>query len=391
MSEWQQARGRRERRLQTKAESARASRGARKPEWQCGSCSRTNYLEKWTCRGTDCNKARDPAKDTYINEWGQRAWWPAEHGKPKQSTSPPPAPGPQAPANPASPSPQQKLTHLRKELQQAEQNAWDEETITFMRERVRKLEETTEASRPIGQRLDSKRAALRRACDRTEKAMTAVAAWKKELLEAKTEVQTLEREVTVLTQEAGRDRPSAGIPGGKRIILTLAQTLENLAGAVERSWTPPGQQQTQDAIPAHLSGALQATHSMLAELSTHIGMLQEVEEVASDNGSEDEPDDPEDGCVTPRVLEPTPAEARVQLQPRLPTPPAAGGGAAASSDGAAQQHSLSPRGCKRQPEHQLASPGDSMQDDTPTQGDNELTATLARARRLVGPVAEIEY
>ena len=32
-----------------------------------------------------------------------------------------------------------------------------------------------------------------------------------------------------------------------------------------------------------------------------------------------------------------------------------------------------------------------MQDDTPTQGDNELTATLARARKLVGPVAEIEY
>ena len=291
-SSWEADKERREQRAEYKASKPSARRGGRKPEWLCSRCGRTNFMDLATCRGKDCAQHRDPRYDTYINEYAEKSSWPTEYWTPARRVRSPSKQGTQTarPSTyaeavaPRQPTPHKQLQALRQQLADAKRLGWDDATVDFLQQRVMAIEQEQMQQRPLGQRLDQKRAALRRACDRAEAALTQVAEWQSEVEKAKEEVIALERDVTLLSQEAS-------LHANLNPVQQIAQTLGTLAQAVEGTWAL-GTSGENGGVPVRLAQALKASHAALAELQAlsarcHMGPEVEPSILVADTDDED--------------------------------------------------------------------------------------------------------
>ena len=160
------------------------------PQWKCAECGLLNWPSRRKCR--ECRQrhmpgARGPATASPPRSHRRRdggrdddaaAGRRQQQGGRVRATSSPPKLRGAGPAPPESPSGQnqadRKVTALRDALDSLQKAQASDATVQPLRDELKRLEDEIASARPIGQRLDAARAALRRAETKHATAQTAL-------------------------------------------------------------------------------------------------------------------------------------------------------------------------------------------------------------------------
>ena len=399
-SDFNATRERRIKRQEEAADSYRGKIGRRNPEWQCNLCYSVNYMEKKICRGDGCEHRRDHKKDKYFNEYGRVGWWPEDHRSPSPPTTHRGSAGNARPHSPAqsskssrSPSPQEQLKRLRAQLAYAEEHKWSTAPIDLMRAEVAAKELEMEALKPLGQRLDAKRGALRKACDRVDNAHGQIAQWQTELRNAKYDVQQLEQEVNVLTLETAGANPDPET----NVVQALTTALQSLAHTVEKTWVTQ-EQTTPTGAPSNICTAMNQAQDLLAQVLPQIQAAQQSSGGArihdSDSDLQEKAEGREEDAVMAEneLADDRAAALHAKINQEIEEA-AASAIASAVQKASGGPPTAAPASPKRSPargspKRKAARVEPYGGGPTQPTGAMELAETLARARRLVSPIRD---
>ena len=280
-------------RYEAKAQGGRAQRRDRKPEWECSAdrCGKRTFVfdresgeRSWQCRR--CGKWLDMSKDAYVDEGGQRSWWPNElltrppcDDQPTGARRKPPQwPGTQKQQQQQQQQQQQPPARpftAKEQLKNATDGGLPEWILEELRAQVSQEEEAARQQRPIGQRLDSARASLKKAVEKAERAEWELDGVHQRLAQAKEEVEEWHAAVEALTVEAACAREVTELA-------PIAETMEMMLEAVESTWSGG------TGIPQKLHQALSATRACLEQMRSP---SREPAQARAAVGVKEEPED----------------------------------------------------------------------------------------------------
>ena len=236
-------------RNQLAAPAPRLGREGREEQWQCPSCNLLNWVSRQRCRECrfkqeQCRPGEDlpPPRRRRHRPPSSRARTPSAPPHASRPRGSPPGSGskdgPAGDQPAVAPSPVRKLAELKAALESLRAAQAPEAVLNPLEEEVTRAQAAVRGSKPIGQRLDAARAALKRTEARAEAAAASVAAAQARHVKIEEDRLDKARELQELESEFALQ---AGAPQSK---------VEGLADAVKSALNFPGQEYNIAALRA---------------------------------------------------------------------------------------------------------------------------------------------